>query len=70
MWGCYMPDAKHAAERSLAALYQPTYGSSTLQGHNHRVLSGYRATLANPNVSDAAKADAGPLSYSHALGFS
>lgn len=51
-------EAKQAAERSLAALYQPTYGSSTVQEHNNRVLGGYRATLANPNVSDAAKAHA------------
>jgi hypothetical protein len=52
------PEAKQAAERSLAALFQPTYGSSTVQEHNNRVLGGYRATLANPNVSDAAKAHA------------
>jgi len=52
------PEARQAAERSLAALYQPTYGSSTPQEHNNRVLGGYRATLANPNVSEAAKAHA------------
>src|SRR5258706_11576201 len=52
------PEAKQAAERSLVALYQPTYGSSTVQEHNNRVLGGYRATLANPNVSEAAKAHA------------
>lgn len=50
--------AKQAAERSLAALYQPTYGSSTLQEHNNRVLGGYRATLANPSASEAAKTHA------------
>jgi hypothetical protein len=52
------PEVKQAAERSLAALYQPTYGSATPQEHNNRVLGGYRATLANPNVSAAAKAHA------------
>jgi len=52
------PTLKTEAERALAALYQPTYGSTTSQEHNNRVLGGYRATLANPNVSDAAKAHA------------
>lgn len=52
------PSEKAEAERALAALYQPTYGSSSAQEHNNRVLGGYRATLANPNVSDAAKAHA------------
>ncbi|KAG8822922.1 hypothetical protein FRC19_004970 [Serendipita sp. 401] len=48
------------AERELAALYQPTYATSSTGQieHNNRVLGGYRATLANPNVSDAAKAHA------------
>ncbi|KAG8827373.1 hypothetical protein FRC17_007857 [Serendipita sp. 399] len=47
------------AERNLAALYQPAYSSSSAQiEHNNRVLGGYRATLANPNVSEAAKAHA------------
>jgi hypothetical protein len=52
------PTLKTEAERALAALYQPTYGSTTSQEHNNRVLGGYRATLANPNVSEAAKAHA------------
>ncbi|CAG8673438.1 3734_t:CDS:2 [Acaulospora colombiana] len=52
------PSEKAEAERALAALYQPTYGSASAQEHNNRVLGGYRATLANPNVSDAAKAHA------------
>lgn len=49
---------KQEAERALAALYQPTYSSTSSQEHNNRVLGGYRATLANPNVSEAAKAHA------------
>lgn len=52
------PDQREDAKRALEALYQPTYGSSTPQEHNNRVLGGYRATLANPNVSEAAKAHA------------
>lgn len=52
------PAEKVEAERALAALYQPAYGSASAQEHSNRVLGGYRATLANPNVSDAAKAHA------------
>jgi len=52
------PSQKSDAERALAALYQPTYGSASPEEHNNRVLGGYRATLANPNVSEAAKSHA------------
>jgi Conidiation protein 6 len=52
------PAEKVEAERALAALYQPAYGSASAQEHSNRVLGGYRATLANPNVSEAAKAHA------------
>jgi len=54
----YSLEEKQEAERALNALYQPTYSPTSSQEHNNRVLGGYRATLANPNVSDAAKAHA------------
>ncbi|CCA75113.1 hypothetical protein PIIN_09097 [Serendipita indica DSM 11827] len=52
------PTDKAEAQRALAALYQPAYSPTTQVEHNNRVLGGYRATLANPNVSEAAKAHA------------